>query len=171
MDAPVKQSVKIHVANRRKSSTNQDSFTRRNIQESSIFSGNLPPLLHLHFLPSELPAHPSINQILYSLSKIINYTPFFLLPNMLFFFYTSQNARRRQTLPFAWSASTSTLRSPVDYKARSKHPISFVCSVSFSRRHFFSPPPAPRFLVTSAGRRERSSRREKVCVCVRGLGV
>lgn len=167
IDAAAKQSVKIHVANARKSSTNQDSFTLRNIQESSIFSGNLPPMLHLHFLPSELPAHPSINQILYSLSKIINYTSFFFFLTCFFFFFFYKSKYEETADHFRWRGAYLLWRcARLWITKRGQNTQSHLFVLFHFQGGTFSSP-LPRHVGWETG--EKQQERESVCVC-EGVG-
>lgn len=83
-----------------------------------------------------------------------------------FFVVVTHKHTGRQTILCAWSVSTLALGLHQescfmgDYKVRSTHPISFVCSVSFSRRHISSP-------HQPGNRREAAGEKEEVG----GLGI
>ena len=92
-----------------------------------------PLLLCLHLLPSELSPYPLINQVIHFIQNHELWISFLATK------HSSPHAERRYFSSNTVLACIRSQISPGDYKVRSTHPISFVCSVSFSGRHISSP--------------------------------
>lgn len=111
-----------------------------------------PIFLCSHLLPSELSPYPLINQVIHFIpgSWIMNFFPnLFCNKTRIFFFFFFFLAERQNSVciesiycrlhPNSSQVMEKGVRVVWGYKVRSTHPISFVCSVSFSGRHISSP--------------------------------
>lgn len=164
-DVPVKQSVKIHVANvgerEKKKKFNKSTLSpsaTSTSHPSSVATSH--QLLHLHFLPSELSAHPSINHISYSPSKSQGVRrPFFPFPLLFFFLgcYKSKTLGDRRAGVYASTPQCS----PADYGGRSETP-NLICLFSFILREavFFV------FYLCHISWEVGEKQQWRVCVCV-----